>query len=55
MFTVKRYYLGVEVQVEPADQEGWAWAKWPDGRRFKHWADQLKTEPWGEVAAVPVA
>ena len=45
-----RYYLGIAVWAEPTDAEGWAWATWPDGRRFKHWAAQLLLTPWGELA-----
>lgn len=49
-----RYYLGIA--VEPLDDapegwppapEGWKWARWPDGREFLHWAEQLREEPWG--------
>lgn len=43
-----RFYLDVEVQAEPPDRDGWAWATWPDGRRFRHWAAQLTTTPWGK-------
>lgn len=43
----QRFYLGIPVSplAEP-DSEGWQWARWPDGREFKHWADQLREEPW---------
>jgi hypothetical protein len=47
---VTRYYLGIVVHAEAQIVDGWQWAIWPDGRRFKHWADQLKETPWGEVA-----
>ena len=54
-----RYYLGIPVMIEAGDEvqvryeggfeviDGWVWATWPDGRRFKHWAEQLREEPWG--------
>lgn len=44
------YYLGVAVTVDPGEPvvDGWVWATWPDGRRFKHWAEQIKTVPWGD-------
>jgi hypothetical protein len=45
-----RYYLGIKVDVIPPTtslEPGWVWAWWPDGRCFKHWADQLETTPWG--------
>lgn len=43
-----RYYLGIPVEVERFFGDGWTWAEWPDGRRFKHWAGQLETTPRGE-------
>jgi hypothetical protein len=43
-----RYYLGIKVIAEPTEADGWAWATWPDGRYFRHWADQLKVKPWGD-------
>jgi hypothetical protein len=51
---IVRYYLGVRVEAEvPIGQnwfptQGWVWAVWPDGRRFKHWAGQLLATSWGE-------
>lgn len=44
------YYLGIPVEpVMPLDgrrcPEGWVWARWPDGREFLHWAEQLRPEP----------
>jgi hypothetical protein len=44
-----RYYLGIAVRVDPDTEaaDGWMWATWPDGRRFLHWAEQLREEPWG--------
>ncbi len=47
-----RYYLGIKVTAEPADSEGWAWATWPDGRRFRHWAPQLRVTPWGDLGVL---
>jgi hypothetical protein len=56
---ITRYYLGIPVTIEVGEQvqvryeadleviDGWVWATWPDGRRFKFWADQLRPEPWG--------
>lgn len=47
-----RYYLGVAVEVDEAEWRelrgriDWVWATWPDGRRFKHWSEQLRPEPW---------
>lgn len=46
-----RYYLGVK--VEPLGRSffremagPWRWARWPDGRRFLHWEEQLRQERW---------
>jgi hypothetical protein len=41
-----RYYLGIPVKPIGEPEDGWQWAVWPDGRKFKHWADQLREEPW---------
>lgn len=41
-----RYYLGIAVELVGEPEGGWQWARWPDGREFKHWADQLREEPW---------
>lgn len=41
-----RYYLGVKVTTCSVARNGWQWAEWPDGRKFKFWADQLKKTPW---------
>lgn len=41
-----RHYLGIRVVLDSRVEEGWVWAVWPDGRRFKHWAAQLTLEPW---------
>jgi hypothetical protein len=46
-----RYYLGIEVQAEPAI-DGWAWATWPNGKRFRHWAAQLRITPWGQLGVI---
>lgn len=43
-----RYYLGVKVIASHVEPDGWCWAEWPDGRRFRHWHDQLEVTPWGE-------
>lgn len=43
-----RYYLGVPVEVIEVLGDGWAWARWPDGRVFKHWTAQLEETPWGD-------
>lgn len=44
-----RYYLGIPVEAEPHPEPGtWVWATWPDGKEFRHWADQLEETPWGQ-------
>jgi len=43
----QRFYLGIPVTPLGEPDAGWQWARWPDGREFKHWADQLREEPWG--------
>lgn len=43
----RRFYLGIEVIPDERIEGGWVWAIWPDGRRFQHWAEQLKATPWG--------
>lgn len=45
-----RFYLGVEVVIVEEYDDGWCKARWPDGRAFRHWRAQLKTEPWGTCA-----
>lgn len=47
MEKVIRYYLGIPVFPYGDVEEGWQWAEWEDGRCFRHWADQLRPEPWG--------
>lgn len=43
-----RFYLGTPVLPVSPTEDGWIWAEWPDGRRFKHWEAQLLETPWGE-------
>lgn len=46
-----RYYLGIPVEPlvrHTARGRNWVYARWPDGRIFLHWADQLEKTPWGE-------
>lgn len=41
-----RYYLMLEVELVGEPEDGWQWAKWPNGKVWKHWAAQLCPEPW---------
>jgi hypothetical protein len=43
---VRRFYLGVPVDITRSAGTGWVWATWPDGREFKHWAEQLTETPF---------
>ena len=45
------FYLGEPVTVERLLGDGWCVALTAKGKPWKHWADQIKTEPWGDVPA----
>lgn len=42
---MKKYYLWIEVEPFGEVTDGWQWARWPEGKEFKHWAAQLREEP----------
>jgi hypothetical protein len=45
------FYLGERVTVERLLGGGWCVALTAKGKPWKHWADQIKKEPWGDVPA----
>lgn len=49
---VDGYYLGEKVAVTTLLPGGWCMARSRKGRVWRHWADQVKREPWGDAPAV---
>lgn len=48
--TVKGFYLGVEVFITHW-HGAWLKCRWPSGKVFTHWGEQIKATPWGEEPA----
>lgn len=42
------FYLGRPVEPVRDHGDGWLSCRWPDGRVYRHWAEQIKVEPWGQ-------
>jgi hypothetical protein len=49
-YGIAGFYLGERVVVTAFLPDGWCLAKSRKGRLWRHWADQIKTKPWGVVA-----
>jgi hypothetical protein len=44
------YYIGIEVELLEEHGDGWVSARWANGKTYRHWATQIKTEPFGSVS-----
>ena len=51
--TIVGFYLGRPVEPVCDHGDGWLTCRWPDGKTYRHWAEQIKAEPWGDQPVRP--